>query len=221
LTSGGKPGLRDAYGVSTPADNIRLYARWAASYEQDFVAANGYVLHRRVAEQLAGHQPDRAAPVLDVGCGTGIGGMALRELGFRVIDGVDISGAMLGLARSKHMPDGSAVYRGLYEADLTGAALNSVQGYRGIVTAGTFTHGHLGPASLQRLWQVASPGAVAAIGINARHYAVEGFASVLNAAATAGSIDIIEIVEVDIYERPPADLGPENRRAKVAVCRVR
>ena len=33
-------GLDAAYAVQTPDDNRRLYARWASTYETDFVAAN-------------------------------------------------------------------------------------------------------------------------------------------------------------------------------------
>ena len=31
-------GLDDAYSLKTPEDNKNLYAKWAATYESDFVA---------------------------------------------------------------------------------------------------------------------------------------------------------------------------------------
>ena len=208
--------LEDAYGVKTPDDNLRLYARWAGTYEEDFVAANGYVLHRHVAETLARYLPDRGAPILDVGCGTGIGGLALREHHYSTIDGVDLSAPMLEVARRKRTKGGSPVYRLLFEADLT-RPLALPNAYAGIVSAGTFTHGHLGPDSLSMLWRVAASGCMCAIGINASHYANEGFADAL---AADNKIEIIEIVEVDIYRTPPADLAPGNDRAKIAIIRV-
>lgn len=215
----GKPGLEDAYGVKTPADNLRLYAKWASTYEEDFVAANGYVLHRRVAEALALHLTDCDAAILDVGCGTGVGGLALMEHGFATIDGVDLSAAMLEVARRKRTKGGSPVYRALFEADLTRPP-DLPSGYAGIVSAGTFTHGHLGPECLMMVWHVAAPACISAIGINASHYASEGFSEALAAHETAGIIDVVDVLEVDIYLSPPADLEPGNETAKIAVVRV-
>jgi SAM-dependent methyltransferase len=214
-----KLGLEDAYGVKTPDDNLRLYAKWAGTYEDDFVAANGYVLHRRVADTLAQHLASRDGPILDVGCGTGVGGLALAEHGFSAIDGVDLSAAMLEVARHKRTKGGSPVYRALFEADLT-RPLKLSNAYAGIVSAGTFTHGHLGPESLGMLWRIAAPACIGAIGINASHYATERFSDVLAAQEVDGRIEIIDIVEVDIYRKPPADLAPGNDRAKIAVLRI-
>ena len=67
--------LADAYALETPEDSRRLYARWAATYESEFVALNQYVIPDRVAEVFADVARDvaggEAGPVLDVGCGTG------------------------------------------------------------------------------------------------------------------------------------------------------
>jgi SAM-dependent methyltransferase len=216
-----KIGLDDAYSVESPDDNIRLYTSWAGTYDDDFVKANGYVLFRHVAERLAVHQPNRQVPVLDVGCGTGVCGQVLKELGFANVDGVDISRAMLDEAAAKLAGDGSAVYRSLFEADLTASPGLPFSDYGGLVSAGTFTHGHLGPGSLQLLWGFAGPGAIAAVGVNARHYESEGFARAFATAQEAGVLDIVEIAEVDIYLQPPAGLEAGNDRAKVVTCRVR
>ena len=45
--------LADAYALVTPQDSRQLYARWAATYESDFVALNQYVIPDRVAEVFA------------------------------------------------------------------------------------------------------------------------------------------------------------------------
>lgn len=214
-----KYGLRDAYGVKTPEDNLRLYARWAQTYEDDFVAANGYVLHRHVAEALARHLANRIVPIIDVGCGTGVVGLALRALAFTTIDGIDLSPAMLDLAGRKRTEAGSPVYRSLIKADLTREA-EVPHSYGGIVSAGTFTHGHLGPDSLHMLWRLAAPGCIAAIGINASHYATERFADVLATDEADSRLEVLDITEVDIYRNPPGDLGPGNDKAKIAVVYV-
>ena len=73
--------LAEAYALQTPQDSRRLYARWAATYESEFVALNQYVIPDRVAAVFAEVGRDVAGgvkgPVLDVGCGTGLVAVAL------------------------------------------------------------------------------------------------------------------------------------------------
>ena len=80
----------DAYALKTPADSIRLYGEWADSYDTDFVESVGYVVYLRVAELLLEKRHLINGPVLDVGCGTGVVGVSLREGGIDVVDGIDI-----------------------------------------------------------------------------------------------------------------------------------
>ena len=43
-------GLNDAYSLKTPEDNKKLYAKWAATYESDFVANQGYQHPKIISE---------------------------------------------------------------------------------------------------------------------------------------------------------------------------
>jgi len=215
-----KPGLGDAYAVRTPADSVRLYADWAETYEADFVARNGYVVHLRVAEQLARHKADVRGAVLDIGCGTGIGGVSLRRCGFELVDGVDISTEMLAIARRKADADGSPVYTRLIEADLTRPVDIPSNTYGGMVSAGTFTHGHLGPETLTELWRIAAHGAICAICINAQHFASKGFAEKVATDVSQGTITDLELVEIDMYTDPQAHVKPGNEKGIIVVCRV-
>ncbi|MEP2530564.1 methyltransferase domain-containing protein [Shimia sp.] len=87
-----------------------FYDDWAASYEAE-VSENGYVTPGRCAKALAKFLTDRAAPILDFGCGTGLSGLALRTQGFTTLDGIDLSAEMLAQARSK------GIYRQLLKVD--------------------------------------------------------------------------------------------------------
>ncbi len=188
--------LDDAYAVETPDDNRDLYRRWASTYERSFIEPRGYVYHREVTQVFV----DRGGrgPVLDVGCGTGIVGEALRAAGPGPVDGIDISAEMLAQAAAKSSA-GEPTYRHLVEADLTqGAPLESGQ-YGGVVSAGTFTHGHLGPEVLDELVRLLAPGGVLAVGVNAEHYTARGFAERLDALVERGLIDPPELVQVPIY----------------------
>lgn len=215
-----KLGLDDAYSVETPEDNIRLYADWASTYESDFVASNGYVGYLRVVEQLAQRLPDFDAKIIDVGCGTGVCGDALSRLGFSTIDGIDISAAMLAEAARKVRDNGGPVYRQLLQADLTQTIAIDDGTYDGLVCAGTFTHGHLGPESLNEVWRIAAPGSICSIGINANHYRDAGFAAKIAEDDERQVISLIDLVDIETYTTPQPDVTPGNDRAKVLVCSV-
>lgn len=194
----GPIGLDEAYAVETPDDNRRLYAQWATTYESGFIEAKRYEYHERVAEAfVAGPRPD--GPTLDVGCGTGVVGEALRALGVGRIDGVDISAEMLGQAAGKD------IYTELLEADLTVGMDVADDTYAGITSAGTFTHGHLPPEPLGELIRVAMRGARCAIGINTAHWAEHGFQAYLDGAVADGRIDPYDVTVVKVYEGSDPD----------------
>lgn len=191
--------LAEAYAVETPDENRELYRRWAATYESGFIADRGYVYHEHVVALLAARKPRGVA--LDVGCGTGLVGVALATAGLgevTAIDGIDISPEMLDQARTKQV-DGRAVYRTLVEADLTHRTDLATGGYGAVVSVGTFTHGHLGPESIDELLRVAAPGATFALGINAEHYRSHGFEEYLATALDTGRIVELELGEARIY----------------------
>ena len=215
-----KLGLDDAYAVETPADNVRLYADWAATYESEFVARNGYVGYLRVVEQLVEHLPQTDAKIIDVGCGTGVCGKALGQMGFSVIDGIDISAEMLAEAARKARDDGGPVYRNLLQADLTRRVPIADGTYEGLVCAGTFTHGHLGPESLSEVWRIAAPGSICSIGINANHYKEAGFAARIADDDARQVISLLDLVDIETYTTPQPDVTAGNDRAKVLVCEV-
>ena len=82
------------YDIESNEEKDRLYSRWAKTYDADLTAA-GYATPRRCAEAAFAHADDKSLPVLDVGCGTGISGLALLNAGFSTIDGTDINSDML------------------------------------------------------------------------------------------------------------------------------
>lgn len=165
------PDIHAAYALNSPEDNKRLYSEWAGDYDESFAAREDYQLHIHTARAFvrAGGQ----GPVLDVGAGTGLCGAVLAGLGVGPIDATDISAEMLDQAMRKD------TYRDAIEADLTQGIPVPSHSYSGIVSSGTFTHGHLGPEVLPALLRVARPGAQFAVSINAKHFEKLGFADAL------------------------------------------
>lgn len=191
------PGLEDAYALESPEDNRELYAKWADSYDESFIEATGYRYHEHVADLLlAGPRPD--GPVIDVGCGTGAVGEALRSRGVAVIDGVDISAEMLEQAGQKEL-DGP-VYRNLLEADLTQPLGIADDTYSAMTSSGTFTHGHLLASPLTELVRIVKSGGRCAIGINSSHWVDHGFERWFDGAVVDGLIHPFEVHRKKVYE---------------------
>ncbi len=187
----GKTLLEGAYKLATPDDNLAYYCGIAARYDQDFVEGLGYSYPTKVAARYRALAGADDVPVADIGCGTGLVGAALRV----EADGIDLSPDMLAVARRR------CVYRTLHEVDLTGDLAGLPRDYGAVVSAGTFTHGHLGPQVLTALLDLARPGALFVIGVNSAHFAKLGFEAELQRLRAAGRIGAVTAQEVAIYDR--------------------
>ena len=182
------PSLRAAYALSSVDDNRRLYARWAKDYDQGFAADMDYVLPQHVAQQFLQH--GGAAPVLDVGAGTGLLGQALHRH-ISLIDAIDLSQEMLETAAQKN------VYRHLDVADVMEPITHLGRLYNGIVSSGTFTHGHVGPDAIDNLLPLARDGALFCLSINKHHWIEKGFEEKFR--NLDDKIERLTLVEVLIY----------------------
>ena len=124
-------------------DAHEVYEAWAPSYENDLVGGYGYTAHRIAAAAMAAALPDRAASILDIGCGTGLVAVELAARGFTTVDGLDASPRMLEKARAK------GVYRRLIEGDLRRPDAVDSGRYDAAIAVGVFGGGHVGPEDLE------------------------------------------------------------------------
>lgn len=188
--------LENAYKLATPGDNAAYYDAFAASYDRDFVAQMGYQFPKAVADAYHRDALPDDTPIADIGCGTGLVAVELA-LPNTPIDGMDISPEMLAAAGQK------ALYRTLTSVDLIGPLAPNT--YGAVLSAGTFTHGHLGPEALRGLLEIARKGALFLIGVNQHHFAAKNFAEVLDALVAAGEITPVKLTEVMIYSKQVHD----------------
>lgn len=193
--------LERAYRLQTPQDNVDLYRDWAQSYDTDFAGPMDYRLPANTAAVLADRWAGEA-PVLDVGAGTGLVGEALAGAGVGPVDALDISPEMLAVAAGK------GVYRHCIVGDLTARVPIADASYGAIVSAGTFTCGHVGPEGLDECLRVARTGALFAISVNPDHWRDRGFEARFAALSAAEAIRDFEIVPVRGYG--PAAKGPHR-----------
>ena len=131
--------LDKAYGLDGSAKTQDFYRQWAETYETE-MRVNGYATPARTAAAMAENASDLSAPILDLGCGTGLSGEALRAVGFTSIDGSDFSEEMLHIAASKN------IYRELSPGDLNDPIPAKAGDYQNIAAMGVFSPGHAPPS---------------------------------------------------------------------------
>jgi predicted TPR repeat methyltransferase len=198
--------LENAYKLNTPDDNVAYYRSFAPTYDSDFAQQLGWNYPKAIAEAYRAQAKEGDVPIADIGCGTGY---VASELGVprAFIDGLDISPDMLDIARRKNL------YRYLTEVDLTGSLSNVSRNYGAVLSAGTFTHGHLGPGPLRNLLDVARAGGLFIIGVNEVHYEKQRFSETFDALVGEKRISTVKIDHVNIYSK--ADHDHSNDRALI------
>ena len=164
-----KPSLQNAYDLKSPDDNIKLYSVWAETYDISFIDDMQYELHFAVAEEFVLN--GGKGLILDVGAGTGAVAEALLQKAKFCIEATDISEEMLKVADSKN------IYKRSFFSDLTKEIPVTNSSYDGVVSSGTFTHGHVGPSSISELVRITKPGGLITISINEKHWISLNFES--------------------------------------------
>ncbi|WP_425052027.1 class I SAM-dependent DNA methyltransferase [Psychromarinibacter sp. S121] len=199
--------LDKAYEIDGPEDAKRLYGNWAASYDDSFGEGWGYVAPREIAHIFLSDMRENQ-PVLDIGAGTGLVAEHLRDL---TVDGIDIAPEMLARAEAK------GLYRRRILGDLTQTLQMPDGVYGGVVSCGTFTHGHVGPVCLPELLRVTRAGALFACGTIPAVLDGMGFGSALATLVAQGAITPVTFREIAIYEG--ADHPHKDDRGLVMVFR--
>ena len=153
-------GFFDRAYATTAQDAIEdLYDDWAESYDAD-LTGNGYLTPGRCAAALAGQIDRRDAPILDFACGTGLSGAALAAEGFTVIDGIDLSAAMLRTARAR------GHYRHLVKADPDQPPDVTPGDYAAIAAVGAVSPGAAPAHYLDALLACLTPGGLLVLSYN-------------------------------------------------------
>jgi predicted TPR repeat methyltransferase len=176
--------LSGAYEPRTSEEMRRYYDRWAEVYDVE-LAENAYQQPRRCAAALASILTDRQnSRILDAGCGTGLSGLALVEVGFLHIDGCDFSTSMLEKAFE------TDIYSKLFVADLNRSPLDApTASYDAVTAVGVFSFGHVGPDALDEFLRVIKPGGLIVIGMNENYYEEGSVARKLEALKQAGKLE--------------------------------
>lgn len=144
--------LDKVYTATNHEDLMDAYKDWAADYDSDTVGSFGYVAHVASAKALDHVLDDNNARILDAGCGTGLVGEALKNMGYCNMDALDYSQDMLNEAERK------GVYQRYMQADLSKPLNLPDNSYDAVVCTGTFTYGHVDADAFGELVRITKPG---------------------------------------------------------------
>lgn len=206
--SAGQSLLENAYKLSTPEDNADYYDVFASSYDNDFADALGWHYPAAIAAAYRDAASKTDTPIADIGCGTGLVANALN-FPHEQIDGIDISADML------HVSEQKKLYRSLYKVDLTKSLEVIANDYGAVLSAGTFTTGHLGPGPLESLLDIARDNALFVIGVKKAFFKEAEFEPVLRDLGARGLIKDLQVAEVPMYAKAGHDHSGDTAFALV------
>lgn len=114
-----------------PAIIKDTYQEWASDYDED-LQSYGYVAPEIGSRLLQAKLPSHDCLILDAGCGTGLVGACLAELGYQRLQGTDFSEAMLEKASAR------GVYASVCVSDFTSNIASEDGIYDGVISIGVY-----------------------------------------------------------------------------------
>ncbi|RGP76927.1 williams-beuren syndrome chromosomal region 27 [Fusarium longipes] len=169
------------------SDTLSTYDEWANNYNQD-VEREGYIAPKVAAESLVKHfgiQKISEARILDAGCGTGLVGEALLNLGAKHVDGIDLSPGMLEVAER------TGLYETLRVANLAEQLEIASNIHDAVICVGTMTEGHVGPEALGEFVRITKPGGIIVCTVRESVWKPKGYQDKVNYLVQSGKAELV------------------------------
>lgn len=167
----------------------QYYADWALNYNSDIDAAK-YAGPDFAARLLSRHLDDKSARILDAGCGTGLVGVALQTLGYRHIDGFDLSPEMARQAKE------TGAYGAVADnVDMMRAPRDYPHaGYDALLSIGVFTLGHVPPQALAILLQLLRDGGLLVVSTRSHYFEQTDYQQCVDELLSARRLRQLEVI---------------------------
>lgn len=166
-----------------------LHEDWEAFFEQDVNDTWGYSGPECTLFWLRQYLEPEGARVLDAGCGAGLDGVALLEGGFRRIDGIYYSKAMLAEAARKN------VSQQLTQMDMNAALPIDSGVYDSVTYVATFTSVHMELEALHELVRITRSGGIVCFTAREEYWQDTHFPDVRNRVVASGRATLKQICE--------------------------
>lgn len=186
--------IKTAHGLSGDVSQLQdYYDEWANAYDRD-VSNEAYAGPRAIANfyhqirQKYDSTPSQDVKVLDAGCGTGLVGVILENLGYRQIDGFDLSDQMVEVAEKTNS----------YQDLKGGIDMNQkIEAYKdnqydGSLACGVFTLGHVPPESLNEMIRFTRSGGFIVVSTRKSYYNGTNFQEVADQLEAQGKVKLLE-----------------------------
>ena len=167
-----------------------VYKEWASAYDYDNDHLLGTVSQPLSVQIFQEYMKDNSVRIIDVGCGTGLVGVELKNSGFTNFDGIDISQEMIDIAKQRG-------YSKLFIGSLNETLPFESNEYDAAFCVGVFTHGHVGSNRLDELVRIVKPGGIICFTINEGVYELYGFNSKIQKLESENVLKVLEVRKND------------------------
>ncbi|TPW26819.1 class I SAM-dependent DNA methyltransferase [Pararhizobium mangrovi] len=198
-------------GSTDSTEIMGVYDDWADEYDAQLSAWN-YRAPEEAAGMLGAHL-EPGARFIDIGCGTGLTGVALRKAGFTgPIDGTDLSPKSIELAERR------GVYRRAFVADMQQLPLDAEKdAYDGLICCGVLTYLPNIDAVFDEFCRIVRPGGVAVFTHRDDLFESQDFRGRIRALEEAGKWTALAISDPQPYMPENPDFAEKIKLVFVTV----
>ena len=169
---------------------LGIYKDWALLYDKDNDDLLGTVSQPNTVQIFHEYVKDCKLKIIDVGCGTGLVGLELQNLGFSNFDGIDISQEMIDVAQGRG-------YSSLFLGNLNKSLPIDSNSYDAALCVGVFTHEHVGPERFSELVRIVKTQGIICFTINEDVYESYGFDIAIKNLESENVWEVLDIKKHD------------------------
>lgn len=176
-----------------------IYRSWAERYDDEMPKID-YNYTEPMKAAFVKSKIETDSKILDAACGTGYPTMALHEMGYTDLHGIDYSLEMIREANNKN------IYKSLTVADLINPIPFATDTFDVVMCIGFFASGHMGSEPIDEFIRILKPNGYLICSIGVNIFKTDGFAKKLQQLQDDNKIEIDHTSDPFLVV-PKADFG--------------